>query len=350
MYIDKNKVENLIVELGLVSQDDFDLAVEEAEEKKIRSYDVLMRKGVLNEQDLQSLQSKVSGVSFVDLSKQKIDWEIISIIPEPITRKYNIVAFDRDERFLKVAVLDLDSLEKVDFLKKRVGLKIIPYLTDKASLNKVILQYQEMLKSEYGAMIQKGSLSFQTIPNDTLRKLPRESILELARSKQVNSVFELLLKHALVQNTSSIHIEPQEDNVLIRYRINGNLYSAMVLPKRSATFLALKIKTLASLRLDTDELCQDGRFRVGFDGREIDLKIHVIPSLWGERAVLNILKKGDSGFSLESAGFHGEGLDLLYKVFSRKKGIILIAGGEQSGKTTTFYTILDILKDPSLSI
>ncbi|MEA2112998.1 MAG: ATPase, T2SS/T4P/T4SS family [Patescibacteria group bacterium] len=350
MFIDKNKVEDLILELGLVNQDDFDLAVKEAEEKKLRSCDILIRKGILNEQDLQSLQSKVSGIPFVDLSKQKIDWAILSTIPEPITRRHNIIAFDRDEKSLKVAVLDLDSLEKVDFLKKMVGLKVVPYLTNKDSLNKAISQYQGMLKNEYGAMIQKGSLSFQTIPNGTLKKLPRESILELARSKQVNSVFELLLKHALIQNVSSIHIEPQEDNVLIRYRINGSLYSAMVLPKRSATFLALKIKTLANLRLDTDNLCQNGRFQVGFDGREIDLKIHVIPSSWGEKSVLNILRKGDSGFSLEAAGFHGEGLDLLYKVLGRKKGMILIAGGKQSGKTTTFYTILDILKDPSLSI
>lgn len=350
MFIDKNKIEDLILELGLVSQDDFALAKEEVEETGLPSYQILLKKGAISENELQSLQMKATGVSFIDLGKLKIDSDILSIIPEPIVRQYGVIAFAKDDKNLKIALLDLDNLEKIDFLKRKVGLRIIPYLTDKVSLNKAVVQYQELLKKEYGAMIQEGSLSFQTISEDALNGLSRESILELARSKQVNHVFELLLRHALIQNASSVHIEPQEDNVLIRYRISGYLHSAMFLPKRSAVFLIMKIKTLASLRLDTREICQDGRFSLGFDGKEVDFRVHIIPTFWGEKMVLNILQTGDAGFSLEAVGFHGRALDLLYKILNKRKKMILIAGSKQSGKTTTFYTLLDLLKNPNLNI
>jgi len=350
MFIDKNKIESLILELDLVNQDDFDLAKQEAEEKNIETSQVLCRKGIINEQELQNIQMKVAGISFVDLSKQKIDSSVLTIIPEPIVRQYNIIAFAKDDKNLKIAILDLDNLEKIDFLRKIIGLRIVPYLTDKISLNKAILQYQELLKNEYGTMIQKGFLSFQTFSEDSLKGLSREAILELSRSKQVNSVFELLIKHSLIQKVSNIHIEPQEDNVLIRYRIDGVLYPAMVLPKKSAIILALKIKTLAGMKMDVVNLSQEGRFQLGFDGKEVDFRVHIIPSLWGERIVLNILQAGDSGFSLEAVGFHGKALDVLYSNLNKKKKMLLIAGSQQSGRTTTFYTILDLLKNPNLNI
>ncbi len=350
MFVDKDKVENLILELGLVDPGDFVLAEREAEKRGIKTSHVLFRKGLLNEQELQNVQMKATGVTFIDLSQQIIEPSVLTIIPEPIVRQYNVIAFAKDERNLKIALLDLEDLEKIDFLKKEIGLRIVPYLTDRSSLNKAILQYQELLKNEYGLSIQKGLLSFQTFSEDSLKELSQEAILELARSKQISAVFELLIRHALVQRVSSLHIEPQEDNVLIKYRISGELYPAMVLPKKSAFVLALKMKVLANLKLDIIGLCQAGRFQLGFDGKEIDFRLHIIPSFWGERIVLNVLQTGDAGFSLEAVGFHGRALDLLYSSLNKRRKLMLIAGPEHSGKTTTFYTILDLLKNPHLSI
>jgi type IV pilus assembly protein PilB len=349
MYVDKNKIKDLILELGLVSQDDFDLAQQESKEKDISLFQIFLRKGLLNEQELQHLYMKVVNVAFVDLSKDKIKSDVLTIIPEPIVRQYNVIAFGRNDKELKVAMLDLDSLNKVPFLKK-IGLRIKPYLTDRTSLNKAILQYQDLLKNEYGSRIQKGFLSYQTISEDILEDLTREQILELSRSKQISNIFELLLRHALIQNVSNIHIEPQEDNVLVRYRIDGNLYPAMVLPKKSAIILALKFKTLAGLRLNDNKVSQDGRFQMGFDGKDVDFRVHTMPSIWGEKIVLNIFQSGDSGFSLESIGFHGKALDDIYSILNKRNKIILIAGDRYSGRTTTFYTFLDLLKNPSLDI
>jgi len=350
MFLDKNKVEDLIIGLGLVDPSDFVLAEREAEQRGVKINQILLRRGLLNEQELQNIQMKVAGVSFVDLNQQIIDPDVLMIIPEPIARQYNVIAFAKDERNLKIALSDLENLDKIDFLRKKVGLRIVPYLTNRSSLNRVLLQYQELLKNEYGASLQKGLASFQTFSEELLKELSREAILELARSKQVSAIFELLMRHALVQKVSNLHIEPQEDNVSIKYRIQGELYPAMILPKKSAFVLALKIKALAGLKVDAVGLNQTGRFQLGFDGEEVDFRVEIIPAFWGERIVLNVLQTGDAGFSLEAVGFHGRSLDFLYNSLSHRKKMVLIAGSDQSGKTTTFYTLLDLLKNPHLSI
>lgn len=203
MYIDKEKIDNLILELGLVAKEDFALAEREAQAKEVEVWQVLLRKGLLTEDELQNIQMQAEDVSFVDLNQVKIEPAILSIIPEPIVRQHNIVSFDRNDKQLKVAVLDLADLEKIDFLQNKIKLRIVPFLTNKSSLNKAVLQYQKFLKDEYGSLIQKGISSFQTLSEDFLKKLPPEQLLELTRSKQVNRIFELLLKHALLQKSFS---------------------------------------------------------------------------------------------------------------------------------------------------
>ena len=361
MFIDKNKVADLILETGLINREDFDLARAEADNKGVSVCDILVRQGKMSEDERRDVQMKVYGASFVNLRKRKIAKDILFIIPEPLARRYGVIAFERDEKNLKVAILNLDNLEKIDFLRKKAGLRIIPRLTDRASFSGALLRYQELLRDEYGAAIQKEFLSFQTISGESLAELPREKLLELARDKRINFVFELLLRHALTQGASNIHIEPRRDDTLIRYRIGGVLYPAMALPKNAAVILALKIKALSGLgrgavlskrKIEEDplEIRPDGRFQLGFDGKGANFQARSVPSFWGERIVLNILREGDSGFSLENLGFHGRGLDVPRALMDKKEKLVLIAGKKQSGRTTTFYTFLDLLKSPGLSI
>jgi len=346
MFLDKERVNSLILELGLISQADFDVAKKESLEKDSDINNILIRKGFINEDELKEIQSKVANVEFVDLKNKQIEENILLTIPEPISRKYNIIPFERDEDILKIAVLDLSELDKITFLKKQVALKIIPYLTDQKSINQNLLRYQKLLRDEYGEIIQKEFLSFQTLSRKVLASFSRRELLELIRDKKLNNVFELFLKHALLQKTSNIHIEPQRDKTIIKYRIGGQLYPAMVLPKNASIILNLKIK--AMLGLETNN--QVDSFEIGFDGRGIIFQVNKIPSLWGDRIVLNILRHGESGFSLEASGFHGKALDVLYSEIDKKDKTILITGKENSGKTTTFYTFLDTINNFDLAI
>ncbi|MCK5285714.1 MAG: Flp pilus assembly complex ATPase component TadA [Candidatus Pacebacteria bacterium] len=354
MFLDKEQVNSLILELGLATQEDFDIAEQEVQEinsqlnegEGLEVNNILIKKGIINEDELREVQSKVTNTSFINLKDREIEDEILFSIPEPITRKYKIIAFDKNADVLKIAVLDLAVLDKIDFLKKNVALKVIPYLSDEISINQNILKYQELLKDGYGKIIQDEFLAFQTISEDMLKNLSREEKLELARDKKINYIFELFLKHALLQKASIIHIEPQRDKTLIKYRIGGKLYTSMILPKNAATIFNLKIKVFTGEDIDK----KLSHFSIGFDGKEVVFQVNKIQSLWGERIVLNILQQGESDFSLESLGFHGKALDILYSEIEKKEKTILITGDQDSGKTTTFYTFLDLLNNTNLAI
>ncbi|MFH0846179.1 MAG: ATPase, T2SS/T4P/T4SS family [Patescibacteria group bacterium] len=352
MFLDKQKVENFILDLGLVSSGDLELAMQKSKQEGKGLFDVLIKSGKLTEDELREAQMRVSGFPFVDLENKKLEDLVLSSIPEPIARKFNIIAFERTPQVLKVAVLNLEDLDQVDFLKKRVALKIQPYLTNHTSINHALSQYQKYLREEYGAEIQKEFLAFKTINEEILQELPKEALLELARDKKISYVFDIFLKHALFQRASNIHIEPQEDNILVRYRIGEILYPAMVLPKSAGYLLNLKIKVLAGINLEEKGTFVNKRnsFHVGFDGKQINFGVHISPNFWGEKIILNILEEGDSGFSLEALGFHGKALDTLHGVLNRRKKMLLVAGHENGGKTTSFYTFLDLLRNNFINI
>lgn len=347
MFLDKEKLNNFLLELGFVSQNDFEDAQKEASEKNLDLNVVLIRKGYLDEDELREIQSKVADVSFVDLKDKDISDDILFSLPEPIVRKYNIIAFDRDSENLKIATLDLGILDEIDFLKKNVSLKIVPYLSDRESIKKNILKYQEALRDSYGEFIQKEFLSFQVLGENFTEEMSRQALLELARDKKLNNLFESFLEHALLQRATNIHIEPQENKTLIKYRIGGDIYPAMFLPKNASILLDLKVQVFTGLGKEEKS---NKIFSVFLDEQECLFQVNKIDSLWGKRIVLNLLQQGNSGFSLEALGFHGQALDILYKGLNKKEKDILIVGEKGSGRTTSFYSFLDVLNSNYLSI
>ena len=163
-------------------------------------------------------------------------------------------------------------------------------------------------------------------------------------------IVDTLLKHAIIQDASDIHIEPEEDKVLVRYRIDGILRDAMVLPKNTASGITARIKVLSSLRLDEKRVPQDGRFKIDAGGEKVSLRVSTLPVYYGEKTVMRLLRESVSGFTLESLGFHGHGLDGLHKALKATTGMILATGPTGSGKTTTLYTMLDIINTPNVNI
>ena len=163
-------------------------------------------------------------------------------------------------------------------------------------------------------------------------------------------VVNALLKHAILQNASDIHIEPMENEVLVRYRIDGILHDAMTLPKNASASITARIKVLSGLKLDEKRLPQDGRFKMAVDNEKVSFRVSLIPTYYGEKTVMRLLREGGGGFTLESLGFHGEGLERIHKAMKQTTGMILTTGPTGSGKTTSLYTILDILNTPDVNI
>ncbi len=350
MHIEESQLKDFILDSGLVSKADVTSAEKEAKEKGENIGKVLIAKGKITEDDLRRMQAYVLGIPFVDLKVEKIPFEVLSLIPEPIARNHNIVAFKKTDTTLEVAMLDTEDLTAIDFIKKKVGLKILPRLTDAESVKNTILQYQKSLKAEFGDLIAEDVSSLKNIPEGDQDSLGEQDLKKLADDVPMIRIVDTLLKHAILQNASDIHIEPQEEELLIRYRIDGLLHDAMILPKNMAPSVAARIKVLASLKLDEKRLPQDGRFKIDADGEKVSFRVSTLPTYYGEKIVMRLLRENVSGFTLEALHFHGEGLERIHRAVQSSTGMILTTGPTGSGKTTTLYTILDILNTPDVNI
>jgi type IV pilus assembly protein PilB len=351
MYIEEKQLKEFILDSGLVSRRDFDAAELEAGQKGQGIGEFLVSQGKISEDDLRRMQAYVLGIPFVDLKNQKIDFSILSLIPEPIARNHNIVAFKKTADSLEVAMTDIDDLTAIDFVKKKVKLKILARLTDSESIKNAILQYQKSLKAEFGDLIQKETANIKTY-SDQLAQAGDVSgdLRKVAEELPVVRVVDALLRHAVLQNASDIHIEPMEDRVLVRYRIDGMLHDAMVLPKNASNSITARIKVLSNLKLDEKRLPQDGRFKIDLNDERVSFRVSILPTYYGEKTVLRLLRESVSGFTLEGMGFHGLGLDRIHTALKKTTGMILTTGPTGSGKTTTLYTMLDILNVPDVNI
>ncbi|MDQ5948965.1 MAG: type pilus assembly protein PilB [Patescibacteria group bacterium] len=350
MHIEEAQLKDFILDSGLVSRADVTAAEKIHEDTKESIGKILVHKGKITEDDLRRMQAYILGIPFVDLKLEKIPFEILSLIPEPIARNHNIVAFKKTDSTLEVAMLDTEDLTAIDFVKKKVELKILPRLTDGESMKNVLLQYQKSLKAEFGELIQKDAVALKNVPDSNDEDTSEEDLKKLADDVPVVRIVDTLLKHAILQGASDIHIEPQEAELLVRYRIDGLLHDAMILPKNTASSITARIKVLSSLKLDEKRLPQDGRFKIDMNGEKVSFRVSTLPTYYGEKTVMRLLRENVSGFTLEGLSFHGEGLERIHRAIKSTTGMILTTGPTGSGKTTTLYTILDILNTPDVNI
>jgi type IV pilus assembly protein PilB len=211
------------------------------------------------------------------------------------------------------------------------------------------VQYRKSLQVEFDNIIQKESASLKAISKDEGEKSEAE-LKEMAEDLPVVKIVDSLIFHAILQNASDIHIEPGEKDLTVRYRIDGILHDAMVLEKKAAAGITARIKVLSNLKLDEKRLPQDGRFKIDQNGEKVSFRVSTLPTFFGEKTVMRILKENAHGFSLESLGFHGEGLERIHDSLKQKTGMVLATGPTGSGKTTTLYTMLDILNKPEVNI
>ncbi len=351
MQINEEKLREFIADSGLVSKSDFNEAEREADDQTRSMAEVLVEKGILSEDDMRRSQAYILGIPFVDLKNEQLDFDVLSLIPEPIARNHNIIAFrKKDQGSLEVAMLDTEDLSAIDFIKKKTGLKILPRLTDGGSIKHALLQYQKSLKAEFGDIIQKEVSSLKTVPEANEEDASEEDLKKSAEDMPVIRVVDTLIKHAIIQNASDIHIEPLEEKLLVRYRIDGILRDAMILPQNALSSIVARIKVLSNLKLDEKRLPQDGRFKTELNNERVSFRVSTLPTYYGEKVVLRLLREQVSGFSLEALGFHGEALERIHNAIKSTTGMVLTTGPTGSGKTTTLYTVLDILNTPEVNI
>lgn len=349
MRVESQQLKAFLIDAGLVTKEDIDKASEKAEKTNKKIGDILVAEKKIKQEELIKLNAYILGIPFVNLEKGSIDSKILKIIPEPIARSHNIVAFRKRGNDLEVAMLDPEDLGTIEFIKKTTPLKVLPRLTSPESIKNALLQYQETLEAEFGSIIKKevgGIKSLKDVQSD----LGAEDLKKAAEELPVIRIVDTLLKHAILQRTSDIHIEPLEKEVIVRYRIDGILRDAMTLPKMAALGIVARIKVLSNLKLDEHRLPQDGRFKVETDDYKYSIRVSVLPVFEGEKIVMRLLAENSRNYTLEGLGFRGMALEIVQDNLRKPVGMMLVTGPTGSGKTTTLYGMLEILNVPGVNI
>jgi len=349
MRIQDEQLKRFVLDAGLITKSDISEAEKIAKKEKRSLSETLIAHGHMTEDDMRRVESYVLGIPFVSLKEIKIDFDTLSLIPEPVARAHNIISYKKSDDTLEVAMLDTADLPAIDFVKKKVGLRIQARLTDTDSMRAALRQYQKTLKDEFGDLIMKDASELKVI-NDEGEQMSEKELKKLAEDLPVVRIVDTLLRHAIIQGASDIHIEPMETEVLVRYRTDGILHDAMKLPKIASDSIVARLKVLSNLKLDQKRLPQDGRFKMEMDGQKVAFRVSMLPIFYGEKVVMRLLRENRSGFSLEGIGFHGTTLDRIHKATRQTTGIILVTGPTGSGKSTTLYTVLDILNTPEVNI
>lgn len=348
MNIELQQLKLFLLDSELVSSKDILEAEKQAQKTKRDLGETLVNQGKLSEEDLGRLQAYILGIPFVSLVKEKIDPGALGLIPEPIARTHNIVAYKKKGDELEVAMLDPQDLETIDFIKKKSNFKILPRLTDKASIKNALTQYQKTLQAEFSEIVQKEVEFLKIVEEEG--EIKGEDLKKLAEDLPIVKIVDTLLRHAILQRASDIHIEPMEKEIVVRYRIDGILRNAMVLPPKVAPGIIARIKILSNLKIDEKRLPQDGRFKIETPEERVSFRVSILPVYNGEKSVLRLLHENTKGFNLETLGFNDEQVDLMHSAIRKPVGMILVTGPTGCGKTTTLYTVLDILNTPEVNI
>ena len=284
-------------------------------------------------------------VPYIDLSDKKIPKEVLNYLPEQMARKYQIVPVEVKDNKLILAMIDPEDLEALEFVKKKTGLIVEQRICTRDDLNNILDQYSA-LTSEV-AEIVKNEEDLEVKKQEKDKKPKAEDVAE---GTPVAKIVASLIKRAVRDHASDIHIEPQEENVEVRFRIDGVLRKTITLPKDIQNAVSSRIKILSNLKIDETRLPQDGRFKTIIDQIEIDFRVSVLPNINGEKIVMRILDQSKGLLSLKDLGLRSTGFKIVEENIKKSHGMILVTGPTGSGKTTTLYAVIQKIMSEDINI
>ena len=349
MEIEKEKLKSFLLDLDLIDENEFEEFNKRAKKEGKAIGDILVAKDVLEEERLARIRAHILGIPFIDIEKKKVSLEALQAISENFARANNVVPFRKKDKSLEVAMLNPGDLEVIEAIKKFTGLNVAPRLATKEGIKNVLDQYQESLKAEVDKLVGGDKDDGVRVVGDTERK-NKDELEKEAEEVPVIKIVDIIIKHAILERASDIHIEPQDDKVIVRYRVDGVLRDMMELPIQTASGIVARIKVLSSLKLDEHRLPQDGRFKVQKKDYKYSLRVSILPVSGGEKVVMRLLSEDQDALTFEEAGLKGEALRKVNEALEKRAGMILVTGPTGSGKTTTLYSVLNRLNTPEVNI
>ncbi len=345
--LNSKTIKKILLDQKLTNEEEFKDLEKQAKAKKQSLEDFLFSKKIITEESLYQIAAQNKKIEFINLKEIPIRKDVLFTIPEPLAQTHNMIVFESNEDTLKIATLEPDDIQIQDFLQKTVDKKIEAYMTTPSALKETLKQYQKSLEAEFKDITEKES----KIPNASeFAGKDKKNLKELAEDLPVIRIVNTLLEYAILEDASDIHIEPLAKSVLVRYRVDGILRDVMTLPKTAQPGIIARIKILANLKLDEHRIPQDGRFKIESETYKVAFRVSFIPVYDGEKIVLRLLDEGGTILSLEDLGFQKNAYDLVKANIKKPNGMILVTGPTGSGKTTTLYTVLNLLNSPEVNI
>lgn len=302
---------------------------------------LLTERGIVDDELLTHATAQVSGVPYVNLSNSVIDQNILSLLPEDIAERFMAVPLAEVQNRLAVAMIDANNVQAVDYLANRIQRPLKVFMASEVGVRHVLDQYKTDLSS-VGEAAEASQVEASQEANRGVKTIVQDSPISKALST--------ILEYALKSRASDVHIEPLENALKIRCRVDGMLREIMQLPKSIEPALVSRIKILSNLKIDEHRIPQDGQFTVKIGEREVDLRIAISPVIWGEQVVIRLLDKSGNTFDIEELGFTGRSLRAIRKGIKKPNGMVLASGPTGSGKTTSLYALIKEIKNDTINI
>jgi type IV pilus assembly protein PilB len=337
----QNKLVSLLVSEGLVEARVLDVAKSQSQKTGQPLIELLAEHGIVDDELLTHAIAQVSGVPYVNLTNSLIDQNILNLLPEDIAERFMAVPLAEVQGRLAVAMIDANNVQAVDYLSSRIERQLKVFMASEAGVRHVLDQYKTDLSSVDAAA--------EASQAEEVQEANRE-VKTIVQDSPISKALSTILEYALKTRSSDVHIEPLENTLKIRCRVDGMLREIMQLPKSIEPALVSRIKILSNLKIDEHRTPQDGQFTVKVAGKEVDLRIAISPVIWGEQVVIRLLDKSNNTFNIEEMGYAGRGLRAIRKGIQRPNGMVLTSGPTGSGKTTSLYALIKEIKNDAVNI
>jgi type IV pilus assembly protein PilB len=340
-------LEEQLLSSGLLTEGQIAKAKQEAQRTGVLMDRAIVKLGLLTEEDIAGMIAQNLGVPFMDIKNYIVDPEVIKLIPEAIAKRYCLIPLFKIQDTLTVAMANPRDIIAIDEarLKSKCGI-VEPVLAAKSAIEHAIDEYYSTKGTFEEIIDQIDKAKFVKMPED----LAAKTLQEIAQEAPIVKLVNLIIAQALKDKASDIHIEPDEDILRIRYRIDGVLHETPSSPKHLSNAIISRIKVLAHMDIAEKRKPQDGRIQLKVENKDLDLRVSTFPTIHGENVVLRILDKSSVLLGLSELGFEEEDLKDFEKLIKRPYGIILVTGPTGSGKTTTLYAALSTINSPDKNI
>lgn len=338
-------LEDILEKKGVLTSEQATFVKNEAKRRQETTEKIIELMGWANDAQIAQAKAVIIGVPYVAIDQQPISPEVLAYLPEEVAKRFAVIPFAKEGDTLSVAMVDPLDLQVLEFVEKKSGFAVRPYIATAQSITRAIAeQYTRGLSFEVGEALKEAAPSISTA------LIPEIGITGVIGEAPVARIVSTLLEYGIKVRASDIHIEPLENETRIRYRIDGILHEKLILPRRIHDAIVSRIKILGNMKIDEKRLPQDARFNFKAGGEDLDLRLSTLPTSYGEKVVMRLLKKTGGVPSLPELGLRGKALHNLDANIARPHGIILICGPTGSGKTTTLYSVLSKLNSTKVNI